>query len=80
MQVDVADTGIGIAPEVVDRIFNEFTQASYDTAAKFGGSGLGLAITRKLLALYGSSVHVASVPGQGSRFSFSLRLAIPKSA
>ena len=79
VQVDIADTGIGIAPEVVDRIFNEYTQASYDTAAKFGGSGLGLAITRKLLALYGGDVHVASVPGQGSRFSFSLRLAIPKS-
>ena len=80
LQVDIADTGIGIAPEVVDRIFNAYTQASYDTAAKFGGSGLGLAITRKLLALYGGDVHVASVPGQGSRFSFSLRLAIPKSA
>jgi PAS domain S-box-containing protein len=80
VQVDVTDTGIGIAPEVVDRIFNAYTQASYDTAAKFGGSGLGLAITRKLLALYGGAVQVASVPGQGSRFSFSLRLAIPKSA
>ena len=78
LHVEVADTGIGIAPEVVDRIFNAYTQASYDTAAKFGGSGLGLAITRKLLALYGSGVHVASVPGQGSRFWFSLRLAIPK--
>ena len=62
------------------RIFNAYTQASYDTAAKFGGSGLGPAITRKLLALFGGDAHVASVPGQGSRFSFSLRLAIPKSA
>jgi PAS domain S-box-containing protein len=78
LHVEVSDTGIGIAPDVVDRIFNAYTQASYDTAAKFGGSGLGLAITRKLLALYGSGVHVASEPGEGSRFWFNLRLAIPK--
>jgi signal transduction histidine kinase len=45
---------------------------------RFGGTGLGLAITRKLLALYGSSVHVTSAPGEGSRFWFSLRLALPK--
>ncbi len=78
LHVEVSDTGIGIAPDVVDRIFNAYTQASYDTAAKFGGSGLGLAITQKLLALYGGGVHVASVPGQGSRFWFNLRLAIPQ--
>ena len=75
----VSDTGIGIAPEVVDRIFNEFTQASYETAVRFGGSGLGLAITRRLLGLYGSSVQVESVPGKGSTFSFDLRLPIPSS-
>jgi PAS domain S-box-containing protein len=80
VQVEVVDTGIGIAPEVVERIFNPYTQANYDTAMKFGGTGLGLAITRKLLALYGSSVHVESVPGEGSRFFFNLRLAIPKPA
>jgi signal transduction histidine kinase len=77
LSIAVADTGIGIAPDVVDRIFNEFTQASYETAMRFGGTGLGLTITRKLLALYGSNVHVKSVPGQGSTFSFSLRLPLP---
>jgi PAS domain S-box-containing protein len=80
LHMEVADTGIGIAPEVVERIFNPYTQATYDTAMKFGGTGLGLAITRKLLALYGSSVHVTSVPGEGSRFFFTLRLALPKPA
>jgi PAS domain S-box-containing protein len=75
----VADTGIGIAPDVIDRIFNEFTQASYETAMKFGGTGLGLSITRRLLALYGSTVHVQSVPEQGSTFSFDLRLPLPRS-
>ena len=78
LEIAVADTGIGIAPDVIDRIFAEFTQATYETAMRFGGTGLGLAITRKLLALYGSSVHVASVPGEGSTFSFQLRLALPE--
>ena len=65
-------------PEAVDRIFNEFTQASYETAMRFGGTGLGLTITRRLLALYGSSVDVQSTPGQGSTFSFRLRLPLPR--
>jgi PAS domain S-box-containing protein len=73
----VADTGIGITPDEIERIFDEFRQASYETAMRFGGSGLGLTITRRLLALYGSTVQVESVPGQGSRFSFSLRLSLP---
>jgi PAS domain S-box-containing protein len=77
LDVAVADTGIGIPADVIDRIFNEFMQASPETTAQFGGSGLGLAITRKLLALYGSSVRVASSPGQGATFSFQLRLALP---
>jgi signal transduction histidine kinase len=73
----VTDTGIGIPPDRLDRIFNEFTQASYETATRFGGSGLGLAISRKLLALYGSRVHVVSALGEGSTFSFSVRLPVP---
>ena len=80
LEIAVADTGIGIAPDMVERIFGEFTQASYETAMRFGGTGLGLAITRKLLALYGSSVHVESAPGEGSTFSFQLRLALPDPA
>jgi PAS domain S-box-containing protein len=76
----ISDTGIGIAPEAIDRIFNEFTQASYETAMRFGGSGLGLTITRRLLGLYGSSVQVRSAPGEGSTFSFDLRLPIPSDA
>jgi PAS domain S-box-containing protein len=78
LEVAVSDTGIGIAPDAVERIFKEFTQASDDTAMKFGGSGLGLTITRKLLALYGSAVRVDSVPGKGSTFSFSIRVPVPR--
>jgi signal transduction histidine kinase len=74
----VTDTGIGIEPEVIDRIFNEFTQASYETAARFGGSGLGLAIAKRLLELYGSLIDVQSTPHEGSTFSFVLRLPLPR--
>jgi signal transduction histidine kinase len=62
---------------VVGRIFDEFTQASRDTALRFGGTGLGLTIVRKLLALYGTTIHVDSTPGEGSTFSFTLRLPLP---
>ena len=80
LAIAVADTGIGMAPDVLDRIFNEFTQASYETAMRFGGTGLGLAITRKLLALYGTAVTVNSAPDEGSTFSFDLRLPVAPSA
>ena len=74
----VIDTGIGIPADRVERIFDEFTQGSADPAARYGGTGLGLAIARKLLALYGSSIQVESALGEGSAFSFSLRLAVPR--
>jgi PAS domain S-box-containing protein len=80
LAIAVSDTGIGIAPDAIDRIFNEFTQASYETAMHFGGSGLGLSITRRLLGLYGSTVQVQSVVGEGSTFSFNLRLPVPPPA
>jgi signal transduction histidine kinase len=77
LAISVADTGIGIATETAGRIFDEFTQASHETTIRFGGTGLGLAIVRKLLALYGSTIDVDSAPGEGSTFSFTLRLALP---
>lgn len=80
LAIAVTDTGIGMPADAVDRVFNEFTQASYETGLRFGGSGLGLTITRKLLALYGSHVEVHSVVGEGSRFCFNLRLPVPAAA
>jgi PAS domain S-box-containing protein len=74
----VSDTGIGIEPDALGRIFKEFTQASDETAMRFGGTGLGLAITRRLLAVYGSAIHVDSTPGEGTTFSFNLRLLLPR--
>jgi len=74
MEFMVSDTGIGIPPDRLPHIFDEFTQASDDIAERYGGSGLGLAICQKLLRLYGSELHVTSAVGQGTTFSFILRL------
>jgi PAS domain S-box-containing protein len=77
LMVAVSDTGIGIAREAIERIFDAFAQERHDTPMRFGGTGLGLTITRRLLALYGSTVQVQSTPGEGSTFSFTLRLPLP---
>jgi signal transduction histidine kinase len=75
VEVAVADTGIGIAPEAQDRIFDEFRQADDTIAAKYGGTGLGLSIARQLIELQGGRMGVESSPGHGSRFWFTLPLA-----
>lgn len=66
---EIADTGIGIEPEKIDRIFEEFEQAEITTTRRFGGTGLGLAITRNLVQLMGGSITVKSEPGKGSVFT-----------
>ena len=70
----VADTGIGIAPDKLEAIFQEFTQAYADTARQFGGTGLGLSISRALVRQMGGALRVQSELGQGSTFAFSLTL------
>ncbi len=72
--ISVQDTGIGIAPERLERIFQPFAQADASIAQEFGGTGLGLAITRSLARLMGGDVGVQSRPGEGSRFEVSLDL------
>ena len=74
LELSVWDTGIGIAPEAVGRIFNPFEQADGSTTRKYGGTGLGLPICQRLVRLMGSEIKVVSTPGSGSVFSFTIRL------
>ena len=64
----VGDNGIGMTPEQLAKIFEEFTQAEDSTAAKFGGTGLGLPITKRLVEMMGGTIEVTSTSGEGSQF------------
>ncbi|MFO1327158.1 MAG: PAS domain S-box protein [Rubrivivax sp.] len=74
VRFEVDDTGVGIAPEAMERLFSPFVQADASTVRRFGGTGLGLAITRRLARLMGGDAGASSVPGQGSRFWFTALL------
>ena len=69
---EVTDTGIGIAPEHMDRLFQPFSQAESSTARRFGGTGLGLVISRRFCEMLGGSVTLQSEPGVGSTFTVRL--------
>jgi CheY-like chemotaxis protein len=74
----VADTGIGIAPENLDKIFSPFTQADASTTRQFGGTGLGLAISQRLVKFMGGRIWAESQLGKGSTFQFTVTLPLGK--
>jgi signal transduction histidine kinase/HAMP domain-containing protein len=74
--VAVTDTGVGIAPEDRERIFEEFQQVDSSSTRRKGGTGLGLAIARRIVELHGGRIWVESTPGEGSTFSFTLPLRV----
>jgi signal transduction histidine kinase/class 3 adenylate cyclase len=75
LSISVKDTGIGIAPEKQERIFEAFEQADGSVARVYGGTGLGLSVTRRLVELHGGTIKVESEVGKGSNFIFTLPIA-----
>lgn len=79
LEVQVVDTGVGIAEENVDTILTAFTQENSSISRKFGGTGLGLSIVNRLLHMMGSDLEVQSTLGQGSMFGFYIELPVSQS-
>ena len=76
IQFVVEDTGIGIAPEVLPKVFDSFEQADNSSTRKYGGTGIGLSIAKKLAELMGGEAGCTSSLGAGSRFWFTVRLKV----
>jgi PAS domain S-box-containing protein len=79
LRITVTDTGIGISPEQINRIFEGFTQAEASTTRRYGGTGLGLSISKKIVNLMGGTLEISSEVDKGSRFWFDISLDVVKS-
>ncbi|OQW93495.1 MAG: hypothetical protein BWK79_10815 [Beggiatoa sp. IS2] len=75
LQIIVSDTGIGISPEKIHKVFTPFEQADGSISRDYGGTGLGLSITKQLVELHGGGIHIESTVGQGTQVSFTLPLS-----
>lgn len=80
VEFSVSDTGLGMSPEQLQRVFDPFAQADESVSRRFGGAGLGLSISRRLVELLGGELHVESLLGSGSTFYFSLPIGRSEAA
>jgi signal transduction histidine kinase/DNA-binding response OmpR family regulator len=78
LKFSVVDTGIGMTPKQIRRLFQRFSQAEVSTASKYGGTGLGLIISKRFVEMMGGEIKVESAPGKGSAFIFTIHAKIPR--
>ncbi|HML26983.1 MAG TPA: ATP-binding protein, partial [Methanomethylovorans sp.] len=74
VKISVADNGIGIAKEIIERIFDPFYQVDSSTTRRYSGTGLGLALINQFVKMHGGTIWVESEPGKGSTFTFTIPL------
>jgi len=80
IRMSVSDSGIGIPPDKIDHVFDEFSQADETTTRDYGGTGLGLPISRRFCQMMGGDITLESTVGKGSTFTIRLPLEVTEAA